>query len=153
MIQTSSYSHHKERTALAKQNWLFWDSGFSWFYLKEEFHNRRNSLKYFTLPVSSSFPFLITFPVLVTLKVSLFTASDKEIGILQDLKAFRNVFSHPHSPKSQTSVRLFSKILANTYMVHNDKAFLKWLNELILKLNKCNTGNGNSLYSSGLKRC
>ena len=36
-------------------------------------------------------------------------------------------------------------MLANTYMVDNDKAFLIWSNYLILKLNKFNNNNGNSV--------
>lgn len=79
--------------------------------------------------------------------VSLLTASDKETGILQDLKILEMCF-HIHSPQTPeplTDFFFFSKILANTHMVHNDKVFLIWSNYLILKLNKCNTINGKAL--------
>lgn len=54
-----------------------------WIYLKEEFHNRRNSLKHLTLFILDSFPFLIIHPICATLKFP-WLHSDKEIGTLQD---------------------------------------------------------------------
>lgn len=61
------------------------------------------------------------------------------------------MFSHPHSPKSQTCVRLFSKILGNTWMVHNDNVFLIWLNYFWNRINAKLTTE--IFYSSRLKRC
>lgn len=91
-----------------------------WIYLNEKFHNRRNTFKYLTLSILDS-PFLIIYSICVTLKFPCLHF-DKKIRILQDLGLPESI-SPATLTKKPNPVRLFSKIVGNTWMVHKENIF------------------------------